>query len=91
MLPPPITATLWTHLPDAPIAAPARTPGDRLQNTFANESFMDEVAAALTVDPVQYRLRHLSDPRLIAVLNATVDFANWLARPSPKPGNPKTG
>ena len=69
---------------------PLRSP-DRLQNTFANESFMDEVAAAVTADPVQYRLRHLSDPRLIAVLNAAAEAANWDTRPSPKPGNAKTG
>jgi CO/xanthine dehydrogenase Mo-binding subunit len=69
---------------------PLRSP-DRLQNTFANESFMDEVAAAMTADPVQYRLRHLSDPRLIAVLNAAATAANWDTRPSPKPGNAKTG
>jgi CO/xanthine dehydrogenase Mo-binding subunit len=64
---------------------------DRLQNTFANESFMDEVAAAVKADPVQYRLRHLSDPRLIAVLNAAASAAKWDTRPSPKPGNANTG
>jgi nicotinate dehydrogenase subunit B len=69
---------------------PLRSP-DRLQNTFANESFMDEVAAALTVDPVQYRLRHLSDPRLIAVLNAAANAANWDTRPSPNLANARTG
>jgi len=69
---------------------PLRSP-DRLQNTFANESFMDEVAAAVTADPVQYRLRHLSDPRLIAVVNAAAAAANWDTRPSPKPGNAKSG
>jgi CO/xanthine dehydrogenase Mo-binding subunit len=69
---------------------PLRSP-DRLQNTFANESFMDEVAAAVGADPVQYRLRHLSDARLIAVVNAAAAAANWDTRPSPKPGNAKTG
>jgi CO/xanthine dehydrogenase Mo-binding subunit len=69
---------------------PLRSP-DRLQNTFANESFMDEVAAAVAADPVQYRLRHLNDPRLSAVLNAAANAASWETRPSPKPGNPKTG
>jgi CO/xanthine dehydrogenase Mo-binding subunit len=69
---------------------PLRSP-DRLQNTFANESFMDELAAAVKVDPVQYRLRHLSDPRLIAVVNAAAKAANWETRPSPKPGNAATG
>ena len=69
---------------------PLRSP-DRIQNTFANESFVDEVAAAVKADPVQYRLRHLSDPRLIGVLNAAASAANWDTRPSPKPGNAKTG
>jgi nicotinate dehydrogenase subunit B len=69
---------------------PLRSPA-RLQNTFANESFMDEIAAAVKSDPVQYRLRHLRDPRLIAVLNAAAQAANWDTRPSPKLGNAKTG
>ncbi len=80
-----------SHLVASPFfTGPLRSP-DRLQNTFANECFIDEVAAALAMDPVQYRLRHLSDPRLIGVLNAAVDLANWLPRPAPKPGNPQTG
>jgi len=80
-----------THTVASPFfTAPLRSP-DRLQNTFANESFMDEVAAAMAADPVQYRLRHLSDPRLIAVLNAAAKAANWDTRPYPKPGNARTG
>jgi len=80
-----------THSVASPFfTGPLRSP-DRLQNTFAKESFMDEVAAAMTADPVQYRLRHLSDLRLIAVLNAAAKAANWDTRPSPKPGNAKTG
>jgi nicotinate dehydrogenase subunit B len=69
---------------------PLRSPA-RLQNTFANESFMDEMASALQMDPVQFRLNHLVDQRLIAVLNAASKAANWDTRPSPKPGNAKTG
>ena len=69
---------------------PLRSP-DRLQNTFAHESFIDEVAASLRVDPVQYRLRHLSDPRLIAVVNAAAKAANWQPRPSPRPPARRTG
>ena len=53
---------------------PLRSP-DRLQNTFAHESFIDDIAASLRVDPVEYRLRHLSDPRLIAVVNITTAVA----------------
>ena len=69
---------------------PLRSP-ERLQNTFANESFMDEIAAALKTDPVQLRLRHLKDARLIGVLNEAAKAANWDTRPSPKPGNAKAG
>jgi nicotinate dehydrogenase subunit B len=63
---------------------------DRLQNTFAHESVMDEVAASLNADPVLYRLRHLTDPRLINALNAVAQKA-WDTRPSPKAGNARTG
>jgi CO/xanthine dehydrogenase Mo-binding subunit len=52
---------------------------------------MDEIAAAVKADPVQYRVRHLTDARLIGVLNAAAKAANWDTRPSPKPGNAKTG
>ena len=69
---------------------PLRSP-DRLQNTFAHESFIDEIAASLRVDPVEYRLKHLSDPRLIAVLNAAAKAARWQSRPSPRPATPRTG
>jgi CO/xanthine dehydrogenase Mo-binding subunit len=69
---------------------PLRSPA-RLQNTFAHESFIDEVAALVRADPVQYRLRRLVDQRLIDVLNAAARGANWETRPSPKPGNSRTG
>ena len=69
---------------------PLRSP-DRLQNTFAHESFIDEIAASLRVDPVQYRLRHLSDPRLIAVVNAAAKAAGWQSRPAPRPAPRRTG
>lgn len=54
------------------------------ENTFANESFMDELAAAASVDAVEFRLRYLVDPRTRAVLTAAAQKANWDARPSPQ-------
>jgi CO/xanthine dehydrogenase Mo-binding subunit len=69
---------------------PLRSP-ERLQNTFAHESFMDEIAAAIRVDPVELRLKHLADPRLIEVVKTAARAANWESRPSPKPGNRQTG
>ncbi len=49
------------------------------------------LAAHIKADPVEFRVRHLRDPRLIGVLEAAAKAAKWEARPSPKPGNPKTG
>jgi len=46
-------------------------------NTFANESFMDELAAAARIDPLEFRLRHLTDPRAVEVLKAAALAAGW--------------
>jgi CO/xanthine dehydrogenase Mo-binding subunit len=51
---------------------------------FASESFMDEVAAALKVDPIEFRLRHVKEPRDIAVIKAAAERAEWETRPSPR-------
>lgn len=60
-----------------------RTPG-RMQNTFANEAFVDECAAAAGIDPLEYRLRSMNDPRGIEVLKRLATLAKWESRPSPK-------
>lgn len=54
------------------------------QNTFANESFVDELAAAAGADPIAFRIRHLKDPRAIAVLEEVAKLSRWDTRPSPK-------
>jgi len=54
------------------------------QIQFASESFMDEVAHALNVDPVEFRLRHVKDARDIAVIKAAAEKAGWQSRPSPR-------
>jgi CO/xanthine dehydrogenase Mo-binding subunit len=46
-------------------------------NVFAIESFMDELAAAAGADPIEFRLRHLKDPRARAVLEAAAAKAGW--------------
>jgi CO/xanthine dehydrogenase Mo-binding subunit len=54
------------------------------QNTFGNESFIDELAAAAGADPVAFRIKHLKDERAIAVIEAAAKLAQWDPRPSPK-------
>jgi nicotinate dehydrogenase subunit B len=51
---------------------------------FASESFIDEVAAAVNADPIEFRLRHIKEPRDIAVIKAAAEKANWDTRPSPR-------
>ena len=86
----PSQRVLMHNVPSPFWTGPLRSPA-RLQNTFAHESFMDEIAALVKTDPVDYRLRHLSDPRLIEVVKAAAKSANWETRPSPRPGIRRTG
>jgi nicotinate dehydrogenase subunit B len=77
-----VASPFWT--------GPLRSPS-RLQNTFAHESFIDELAARAKADPVAYRLRHLRDPRLINVVKEAARSASWETRVSPKPAAARTG
>lgn len=54
-----------------------------LPNSFAHESFIDEMAYKAGVDPVEYRLRHLKDPRGLALIKAVAERANWRPRTAP--------
>ncbi|MEA2830396.1 MAG: hypothetical protein QOF22_1144, partial [Bradyrhizobium sp.] len=46
-------------------------------NVFAIESFLDELAAERGEDPIEFRLRHLSDQRAKDVIRAVAKRANW--------------
>ncbi|WP_376100191.1 xanthine dehydrogenase family protein molybdopterin-binding subunit [Roseomonas sp. CCTCC AB2023176] len=52
------------------------------ETIFAAESFVDELARLTNTDAVEFRLRHLTDPRDLAVLRAAAEKAGWEARPS---------
>jgi CO/xanthine dehydrogenase Mo-binding subunit len=51
---------------------------------FASESFMDEIAAALGLDALELRLRHVKNPRDVTVLKAAAEKSGWQSRPSPR-------
>jgi nicotinate dehydrogenase subunit B len=46
-------------------------------NVFARESFMDELALAAKADPVDFRLRHMDDPRARDVIAAAAERFGW--------------
>jgi nicotinate dehydrogenase subunit B len=60
-----------------------RTPG-RMQNTYANECFVDELAAAANMDPLEFRMKMLDDKRGLELLNRLAAVAKWEKRPSPQ-------
>jgi CO/xanthine dehydrogenase Mo-binding subunit len=73
-------------LKDTPLTpSNLRAPG-KIANVFAVESFTDEIATAVGVDPVAYRLKRMSDPRAIEVLTRATEAFGWQARTSPNPG-----
>ena len=52
-----------------------------LPNTFAHESYIDELATEAGVDPIEYRLRYLKDQRAVDLVNAVAERAGWKPRP----------
>jgi len=55
-----------------------------LPNSFAHECYIDELAHAAGVDPVEYRLRHLKDDRAAQLVRAVADKAGWRAHTQPQ-------
>jgi isoquinoline 1-oxidoreductase len=57
-------------------------------NHFARESLMNEMAHALGVDPLEFRLRHIDEDRLKAALTTAADRFGWQrARANREPGH----
>jgi nicotinate dehydrogenase subunit B len=71
---------------DGPLARGSYRALAATANNFARESHMDELAAAVGADPVEFRLRHLDDGRLAAVLNAAAAEIGWADRGSDRDG-----
>ena len=67
-----------------------RTPG-QLQQNHPRELAMSEAAALAGLDPLEFRLKHTSDERLIGTLKAVREASGWQTRPSPQPRAASTG
>jgi CO/xanthine dehydrogenase Mo-binding subunit len=74
--------TTTAHRLDSTPLKPAwiRSPG-RLQNTFANESFLDEIATEIGADPLELRLKYLADDRGKELLERLAALSKWRKRP----------
>src|SRR5262249_22738553 len=64
-------------LPEMPMRVSALRTLGAYANVFAIESFMDELASAAGADPVEFRLRHLSDPRAKSGIEGVASKAGW--------------
>ncbi len=69
-----------TRLLEMPVRTSALRGLGATLNVWAIESVMDEAAALAGADPLDYRLRHLDDPRAIAVLERAAELAGWAGR-----------
>ncbi|HTS09957.1 MAG TPA: molybdopterin cofactor-binding domain-containing protein [Candidatus Eisenbacteria bacterium] len=75
----------WSNNPAGlhPLAVgPWRAPAAST-NTFARESHIDEIASRLGRDPLEFRLIHLSDPRMHRVLQTATEKFAWKPAPAP--------
>lgn len=68
---------VYNRLLEMPIRTSAIRALGGYTNVWAIECFMDELALSIKQDPVAFRLRHLSDPRAIAVIQKAIDQAPW--------------
>jgi nicotinate dehydrogenase subunit B len=64
-------------IPDMPLRISAMRALGAYHNVFSIESFMDELADAAGADPVEFRLRHLDDPRGRDVITKAAQAFGW--------------
>jgi len=64
-------------IPEMPLRVSALRALGAYANVFAIESFIDELAQAARVDPIEFRLAHLDDARARDVVRAAVQRFGW--------------
>jgi CO/xanthine dehydrogenase Mo-binding subunit len=74
---------VWHFLRDMPLRVSALRALGAYMNVFSTESFMDEVALAAGADPVDFRLRHLEDPRARDVVGTAAQQFGWSGKALP--------
>ncbi len=71
----------WDVTNNRILAMPLRTSAMRglgaFANVFAVESFMEQLAAEAGIDPIEYRLRYIDDPRARAVIELAIEKSGW--------------
>jgi len=79
----------WGRAPDGmhPFAVGAWRAPAANSNRFAAEQQIDIMAAAAGMDPLEFRLHNVTDPRMVATLKAVADAYGWTPRAAPR----KTG
>lgn len=73
----------YGFIPDSTLRTSALRSLGSYVNLFAIESFMDEMAEKLSVDPLDFRLQHLNDPRAVAVLEKLAAVCGWRHQEAP--------
>lgn len=74
---------LWHFVPEMPLRVSALRALGAYANVFSIECFMDELAKAADADPVEFRLRHLEDPRARDVVELAAERFGWSSEPLP--------
>jgi nicotinate dehydrogenase subunit B len=74
--------TGWTSGAHPFATGPWRAPGNNT-NSFARESHIDQMAASAGLDPVEFRLKNLTDSKMIGVLKAAANRFGWTPARAP--------
>ncbi|HMF68548.1 MAG TPA: molybdopterin cofactor-binding domain-containing protein, partial [Phyllobacterium sp.] len=75
---------LWHFVADMPVRVSSLRGLGAYANVFSIESFMDQLAKEAGTDPVEFRLKHMDDPRARKVITTAAEAFNWSNEPMPE-------